>query len=354
MPPDDEETSEREGEPLSARAEAALAKARAAVAAAAGPKPSRSGRWLALVPVTIALIMMALMMPRATIPDAVPVPLVDERALERTMHLDDERAARARAERLPTDVLAVGSGVRALQAAQQREDPEVARAESITARAQLEEARRALPARPGWEEDLLSLRAVQMASFLEEVARYEATGEVTKDLEELGGGFVRQIDSSGWSAGRRIVLDEAQRRVAFKIVWNAIVGVEALERFKPTLDEHRALYTLYLTRPRASDLEQRSIAAMRRAAETPEGCERAAAEDRRAREAWRADKIRKLGVIDPSYPTSYALGVSYFKQGRYDQSVDAFRAFIDANPDGPLTSRAQNHLKAALIAYGTI
>lgn len=352
MPADDDETS-NDGKPLSPRAEAALARARAAVVAANPPPKSQAGRWLALVPIAVAVIMMALMMPRATVPDAVPVPSVDMRALGDTMRLDDERAARAKATRLPTDVLAVGSGVRALQAAQQKEG-DAATTELDLARAQLEDARRSLVTRAGWEADLLALRAVQMSAFLEEVARYEATGTVSKDLEELGGGFVRRMDSSGWSEGRRIVLDEPQRRVAFKTVWNAIVGVEPLEQFKLTLDEQRALYTLYLTRPHAAEPQQRVLEAMRRAATTPEGCARAAAEDRRARETWRADKIRKLGAVDPTYPTAYALGVAHYRAGRYDLATDAFRSWLDAHPDGPWSARARNHLKAALAAYGSI
>jgi TolA-binding protein len=135
---------------------------------------------------------------------------------------------------------------------------------------------------------------------------------------------------------------------------NAIVGVEALPAFQLTLDEQRALYTLYLTRPNVSELQQRNLDAMRRASSTPDGCAKAAAEDRRARELWRAEKIRKLGAIDPSYPTMYALGIAYFRAGSYDQASDAFRSWIDAHPDGPWTNRARNHLKASLAAYGSI
>ena len=355
MSADDDETSDESeaSKPLSPRAEAALARARAAVRAASPPPKKDGGRWLALIPVVVAVLMMALMMPRATVPDAVPVPEVDTRALRATTKADDERAERAKATRLPTDVLAVGSGVRALQAAQQKEG-EGAAGDLDVARAKLDEARRALVGRAGWEDDLLALRAVQMSAFLEELARYEATGDVSKDLEELGGGFIRRMDTSGWSEGRRILLDEPQRRVAFKTVWNAIVGVEPLEPFKLTLDEQRSLYALYLTRPHAGEAQQRSLDAMRRAATTPEGCARAAAEDRRAREIWRADKIRKLGAIDPTYPTAYALGVAHYRAGRYDLATDAFRSWLDAHPDGPWSARARNHLKAALAAYGSI
>ena len=314
-----------------------------------GALGSRGGRWLALVPATVAIVMMVLMMPRAAAPSSVPVPEVDERALTRAMRIDDERAARAKATRLPTDVLAIGTGVRALQSARQKEDLLAI----DVARATLDDARRALGQRSDWEEDLLALRAVQASAFLEELARYEASGEISKDLDELGGAaFLRRMSLAGWTEGRHVILPEAARRVAFKIMWNAIVGVEAHPAFLPALDEQRALYAVYLAHPSAGELELRTLEAMRRSATTPEACARAAAEDRRIREAWRADKIRRLGEIDPSYPTAYALGVSYHLGGRYDLASDSFRSWLDMHPDGPWSLRARNHLKASLAGYG--
>jgi hypothetical protein len=312
----------------------------------------KAGRWLALIPATIAFLMMALMMPRATVPDAVPLPTIDMRALSEVMRADDARAARAKATRLPTDVLGLGSAVRAIQAVQL--NSEATDNDLQTAQTMLEEARRILAGRSDWQEDVLALRALQMHSFLEELARYEQTGTTTKDLDELGGGFIRRMRSSGWSEGNRVVLDEPQRRAIFKTVWNALAGVEGLEPFALKLDEQRALYTLYIGRPYPGEASQRTLDAMRRDARSADQCARAAIDDRRSREMWRADKIKRFGQIDPSYPTVYALGVVYYRGGRYDLSSDAFRLWLEAHPDGPLSSRARNHLKAALDAYGAI
>jgi hypothetical protein len=333
-------------------ADEALARARALVEKANEPKKRDPGRWLALVPVTIAILMMALMMPRATVPDAVPLPTVDHRALSEVMRADDVRAARAKATRLPTDVLALGTGIRAMQAVQLK--PDATDQDLGDAQAVLDEARRILGGRSDWREDVLALRAVQMSAFLDELARYEQTGQTTKDLDELGGGFVRRMRSSGWAEGNRILLDEPQRRAVFKTVWNALAGVDTLSEMALTLDEQRALYTLYIGRPYAGEASQRTIDAIRRDAKTADQCARAAVDDRRAREMWRAEKIRRFGMIDPSYPTTYALGVAYYRAGRFDLSSDAFRAWLDAHPDGPLSTRARNHLKAALDAYGAI
>ena len=347
MSGEDESESEKDE-----RAEEALARARAVVDKANPPKKRDPGRWLALVPVTIAILMMALMMPRATVPDAVPLPTIDMRALSETMRADDARVARAKANRLPSDVLGLGSAVRATQAVQLK--TEANDLELQAAQTTLEEARRILGGRSDWKEDVLALRALQMAAFLEELSRYEQTGEITKELDELGGGFVRRMKSSGWSEGNRVLLDEAQRRVIFKTVWNALAGVDGIEEFTPKLDEQRALYSLYIGRPYPGDASQRTLDALRRDAQTADQCARAAIDDRRAREMWRAEKIKRFGQIDPTYPTAYALGVTYYRGGRYDLSSDAFRVFIESHPDGPYTARARNHLKAALDAYGAI
>lgn len=345
MPGDDE--TERTDK----RAEEALAKARALVEKNE-PKKRDPGRWLALIPISIAFLMMALMMPRATVPDAVPLPTVDTKALSQVMRADDARVARAKAARLPTDVLGLGSAIRASQAVAM--NAEANEHDAQEAQVMLDEARRILAGRQDWQEDVLTLRAVQMTAFLDALASYERTGQTTKDLDELGGGFVRRMRSSGWAEGNRIVLDGSQRRAIFKTVWNALAGVDGLDAFALTLDEQRALYTHYISRPYAGESAQRTLDALRRDAKTADQCARAAVDDRRSREMWRAEKIKRLGMIDPSYPTAYALGVAYYRGGRYDLSSDAFRAWIEAHPDGPLASRARNHLKAALDAYGAI
>jgi hypothetical protein len=46
------------------------------------------------------------------------------------------------------------------------------------------------------------------------------------------------------------------------------------------------------------------------------------------------------------------MGVAYYRVGRYDTSLEAFRSWIEKHPDGPLSLRARNHMKAAMAAYG--
>lgn len=328
--------------------ERALERARAAARA---DRQRRGGRWLAIVPASVALVLLLLMMPRSTVPDAVPLPLADGRHLAQIARADDARAAEAEATRLPTGILNVGTAFRALNAAEVRGADEV---EMADARRTLEVALRDLQPREGLEEDLLSLRALQERRFLDALVRWEATGETTNDVTELAGKFVQRSVDAGWVVGRRLLMSEAQRRVAFKTVWNALTGVGSWPAFELSLDEQRELYAFYLAHPHPPDSGRQLLVRQRAEARTPEACARVNAEERRESQLWRVDKIRKLAVIDRTYPASYALGVAYYQAGRYDLSAEAFTVFIGAHPDGPYTLRAKNHLKAALRAHGML
>lgn len=342
MPRDDKEKH------IPARVKQAVESARAAARA---DRERKAGRWLAALPVAVAALLLFLMMPRATAPDAVPLPRVDERVLVRIARADDARAATAEQERLPTDVLAVGGALREFNAVEARGGDEV---ERIDARRRIDGAVRDLARRTGIEDDLLALRAVQLRHFLDALARWERSGEESEELTRLSGAFLDRARDAGWVADGRVLLTEAQRRVAFKAVWNALVSVESNPRFALGLDEQRALYVLYIEHPHPPDSSRAGLVSQRRSATTKEACASANAEERRQTELWRADKIRRLGGIDPDYPTSYALGVAYYRAGRYDLSAEAFTAFMSEHPSGPYALRAQNHLKAALVAAGSL
>jgi TolA-binding protein len=309
-----------------------------------------SSRWLALIPVTVAVLMFLLMMPRAVPPEDIPLPQMDGVVLRAIVKDDAARAAEARKNRLPGDVLAVGSALRALNKAQAAGDTDA----TGSSRLLLDDALRGLGARdPAVVVDQLkTLRALQLEEFLTEVERFESTGQQSPDLLELGGGFIERMGATGWIEGHHIILDDAERRAAFKLVWTAILGMDRSEVLAVALDEQRALYTLYFTHPRPPESQRGSFQAMRRNASDDGECKTVANKERLAAELWRADKIKKLGELDPTYPTAYALGVAYYRAGRYDQSMSAFRAWLDEHPDGPLTLRARNHLNAALVANG--
>ncbi len=311
---------------------------------------TRGGRWLALVPVTIGLLLFALVMPRATEPRDIPMPALDGAALRKTMDADRARAARARDKRLPDDILVLGTAIRGLNRAQTHTGAD---AEMVVAQARIavDDAKRALKKES--LEDILTLRAVQLDEFLAEVAKFEATGKETPELVDLAGGFIPRMREATWIRGDRVLLEDAQRRAAYKLVWNAVAGVSGPD-FELSVDEERVLYTFYIAHPHVPEARAAAVEAELAQATDPAACAAAHANEHRLVELWRADKIQKLAALDPSYPTDYALGVAYYRAARYEASIDAFRRWIDQHPDGPYTLRARNHLRAALAAYGAI
>jgi TolA-binding protein len=337
-------------EKLPPRVEKALAAARRQ-AKGDRNKGTRGGRWLAFIPVTIGVLLFALVMPRSTEPRDIPMPAVDGAALKKVTDADIARAARARSSRLPDDVLALGTAIRQLNRAQTDSKPEEAESAVAQARVTVDDAKRALKKES--LEDVLTLRAVQLDEFLAEVAKFESTGQESKELTDLGGTFVARMRDATWIDGSRVLLDKAQRRAAYKLVWNAVAGVSGPE-FDLSVDEERVLYTLYIAHPHVPDSRLPTVRAELAQAHDEGACSTAHANERRLVEMWRAEKIQKLAILDPSYPTDYALGVAYYRAGRYEQSIDAFRRWIDKHPEGAYALRARNHLRAALAAYGAI
>lgn len=304
------------------------------------------------MPVTVCVILFLLLFPRATRPDAVPVPAVDERAIREAAAHDRDLAAHARTERLPSDVLAVGSALRALHARDARDasgdgSADVAPEETHALYQTLAFAVSSVLSRPDGARDLVALRAVQVETFLVELARSEAEGAPSPELVALAGAFMARMRDAGWADERHVRLDEDERRIVFKSTWNALVRTNAPE-LQPSLDEQRVLYRLYLTRPHPPSPKRREIEAERSAVRTEADCERVRADEARATELWRADKIKRLGALDPSYPTMYALGVAYSRAGERDLALTAFRKALDEHPEGPFALRARNHLAMAV------
>jgi len=357
--PDDNESNRDEAVPekgeqvLPPSVERALAAARAS-AAGGGNKSALPGtkgaRWLALVPVTIAGLAMLLMMPRSVPPEEVPLPQIDGAALQAQRQDDIARAASARATRLSGDILLVGTTFRALNVAQVTGEP----AEDVgVARTALENAFRTVAADgPRAVDGLKTLRALQLETFLTEVERFESTGNTSAELEELAGPFLDHVWGAGWIQNGKVLLDGDARRAAYKVVWNAQLGADRLKGMEIGVDEQRALYTFYLTHPHASELQRITYEGIRKRATSPEECLKANAEEHLDMEQWRIDKIRRLGELDPTYPTAYALGVAFYRSGRLEQSIESFKGWIVNHPDGPYALRARNHLKAAVTAFG--
>ncbi len=305
-------------------------------------------RVLGLIPVLVAVTALPLMMPRAAGAEAVPLPIVDERVLDSAAARDRELAAAAQRDALPGVVRALGSAIRAFNKSQ-AEDAEAAvlGKEKDALEAALAPA---LAEGPG---KLVALRALQTETFLAELRRFEQTGKESEELAAVGGGFVRRMRFAGWcDAKGRLALTELERRVVFKAAWNSLLALDAHPQLALALDETRALYALFLRLPHAAEQMRADLETARAGHPDSKTCADLALRERVAVEAWRLEKIKKLGTLDPTYPVDYAVGVAEYRRGQYPAATTAFKRWLASHPDGPFTLRARNHLKAAIDLTG--
>ena len=306
------------------------------------------GRGLALIPLAVAVLVGALMLPRGSPPEAIPMPAVDERVLSRVEARDRELTAQAQREPLSGVVRALGSAIREFNTKQAQD------ADELTLSVLRTSLNAALaPAVAEGMDKLVVLRAAQVEGFLAEVKKFEQTGKETEELQALGGGFVRRMRAAGWCGkDNRILLDDAERRIAFKAAWNGALGLETRNDLVLSLDEMRALYRLYLRLPHAPEGMREQIESARRSDPNARTCAELDARESYETETWRLEKIKKLGALDPAYPKEYAAGVAEFRRGQMAAASAAFRTWLAAHPDGPWSMRARNHLKLSLELAG--
>ncbi len=296
---------------------------------------------LAVVPFGVAILFGLLLLPRTGTPDDVPVPIPDPAALAQTVALDRDRAASALREPLPGPVRALGSAIRAYHSIETSESAaDIGRARGAVDAALVD-------ALSSGDEALLRLRAVELEGFLAEIRRFESTGMESDELVALAGGFVRSMKIAGWCEGHTLAAREPALRTLFKEMWNSFLALGGRPGFDPTLDEQRALYALYLAAPHPSPTMRGAIESARRGARDANACEGVREAERNATEQWRLERIRRLGAIDPTYPAAFARGVASFRRADYQGASLAFRTWLEAHPEGPLSLRARSFLRAA-------
>lgn len=307
-------------------------------------RTSTSSTLLALIPVGVGLVLGGLILPRSTQPGDVPLPRVDAAAVSKTEADDEALAARSAVERLSPDVRAAGEAIRAFNTFEAKDDPD---APFTDARAAID-TRVAAAIHTDGAPGIVALRAVQLGRFMEEVRRFQRTGESSAELDALAGSFLARMKVVGWLDGHALAMDDHVLRVAYKLKWNVTAGLETLPALAPSLDELRALYAFYLSHPHAPETQRFTIESALRTARSKADCDALAEGQRMAVEQWRVEKIDKLAKIDPEYPAAYAKGIGEYRAGHYRASVRAFDEWLEAHPDGPYSLRARNYQRTAL------
>jgi hypothetical protein len=286
------------------------------------------------------------MLPRSAIPDLIPVPILDELAIEREVRADRDRAERARKKPLAAEVRSLGSAIRDFNTGEADSDRDIVLSD---ARAAIDRARLLIVDR-GLDQEVLALRAVQLDGFLAEVRRFEHTGEASPELKALGGTFVTRMRRVGWCEGQRVLLTDLERRAAFKATWNKLVSLDKIGAFALSDQETRALYTLYFTHPHAPEAQRSALALARAQAKDKATCARIDDGERAAAAAWLLPKLVEYGAIDPEYPLALARGVVLYHRHQYADAARSFTQWLESHPDGPWTLRARNHLRASIAA----
>jgi len=295
--------------------------------------------------VSVAVALGLLLLPRQATPDSVPLPTPDARELARTAAVDGALAEAARRDPLPSTVRALGSALRAYHLQEARGTQEHLLAD---ARHAIETA---LPdALAAGDDALLRLRAVQLETFLAEIRAFGATGVESEDLHAVAGSFVSGMRYEGWCRGRAFVAGDAALRAMFKEMWDGLAGVGDRPPFRPSLDEERALYGVYLLYPHPPRAMRDAITAARRAAHDGPSCDALEQAERSGEETWRIERITRLAAIDPAYPIAYARGIANLRRQDFVHAADDLSAWLREHPDGPLALRARAGLRTAVAA----
>jgi len=301
---------------------------------------------LAAVPVVVGVVGGALLLPRAIVPSRVPLPVPDTAALRAEASEDDARADAAGSAGLPAGVREVGGALRAWNELAFRADDAVehdAHAQAVRLGALARAAREA-----HGDDALLALRAIQTRAFLEELARFEATGDESDELRAVGGNVVARMRAVGWIDGHRLVLGSPTWRVLYKSLWGRALGLVDAPPFALSLDDEREIARAQLAHPHPAEVERASLEVERARAASAEECEAVARRAREAADRWRLGKVDAWGARDPSYPVAYARGVLLFRLGRFPEAQQAFAAVRARG--GAYAERAFFHERAALVA----
>ena len=305
-----------------------------------------SGRALGLVPIVALLLVAPVALPRGATPNAVPLPVPDVLALERREAFDRALADKVKGAPLADDTRALGSAIRDLHTLEVHDAPprDVAPARHAV------DAAAARAIQTDGMDGIVALRAAQLEGFVREVQAFEATGEESDELGALGGGFVRSMRREGWIVGHTLAFDGHVLCALYKTMWGSFASLGDHAELALSLDESRALYAFYLSHPHAPEAVRLEAKAARAGAQDARVCEGIDADERRAAEAWRLERIDRFAAIDPDYPAAFARGVVQYRRAKFGAAAEAFRDWLRDHPNGPWTTRAENYLRASAAA----
>ncbi|MEO7038332.1 MAG: hypothetical protein ABI548_30460 [Polyangiaceae bacterium] len=278
------------------------------------------GYELGLVTLGVVLTFGLLALPRASVPETLPLPLVDHALSKRYDASQGELAEAAERGGLPFEVRAVGEAIRHLGSSS------ALRLDTTHDRQDIQERVRIVIGHRN-AHSLLQLRAVQTEYFMRALEQFTQTGTANADLNELSGDFVLQARRSGWlDAKRHSLADATTLRVLYRVRWAELVGMRHVFPFATSLNDSRIYYRFLLLHPE-------------RLTDDPGGI---------GDDQMRLKFLDALSRTDPDYPTAFARGYLLFHLGDRESAATAYRSLLAHQESGPYALLARNYLIFAL------
>lgn len=276
---------------------------------------------LGLIALGTAVLVAFILLPRASVPVAWPMPHVDFRALRAEAQRSEVRRAERAGRPLSRPLLRVGERLRRLGAALYRgELPQ--RLELGYRREAFDRASEALlesvgRLKPTDREEWLELCALQSELFVSAVQLWQSEGLVSRDLLELGGDFSAAAGPAWQDEQGRLPFAAGELALLFRVRFAQLTETDAHPEFKPSRDEFLAYYGLLLAHP---------------------------PRDRAQAAATRHGAVIAISALDPSYPTALAHGLADLERGLFDQAA---ASLLDAPETGSWAKLRQNALLEA-------
>ena len=278
------------------------------------------GYELGLVTVGMALTFALLALPRASVPEVLPLPPVDRAFSERYEAGQRKLSAAAQHDGLPFEVRAVGEAIRHFGS------NDALRVDTTHDRDDIKERVR-IVVEHGNTQGLLQLRAVQTEYFLRALQQFTRDGSVSQDLKELGGDFLLHGQRSGWLDGnRRSLADATTLRVLFRLRWADLIGRRRVFPFSASLNDSRIYYRFLLLHPERLSVQP----------------------SEQADDEARLKLVNALSRTDPDYPATFAQGYLLFRLGQHESAAAAYRSLLAKHESGPYALLARNYLIFAL------
>jgi hypothetical protein len=277
------------------------------------------GYELGLLTVGMVLTFALLALPRASVPETLPLPRIDRAEARQSAKTERELAAQAEATGLPFELRAVGESIRhfgrsvvhGLDTQHDRQDIHERLAAALA---------------KGQGPLLVRLRAVQTEYFLRALGQSAHLGPKERgnpDLDELGGDFLAHAKQNGWlDAQGQFLADDATRRVLFHMHWADLVEKRSTFPFAATLNEWRIYYRFLLEHPELGALQSGDSAA----------------------DTQRLRVVNALSRKDPDYPRFFAKGYLLYRLGDREAAAAAYRAQLGQNGSGRYALLTRNYL----------